>query len=85
MRKYKLNSDNNPKLPSDESIEKQKDFGKLFHEYENFTKRPKKPMYKDPKYFLLLVVLLLLAYLVFEVVNKEGENKGKEPIERVND
>lgn len=83
MKKYKLNTDNNPKLPSDESIEKQKDFGKLFHEYEDFTKRPQKPMYKNPKYFLLLLVVLLLAYLIFEVVNKENEGDNKKGIEQV--
>ena len=66
MKKYKINKENKTKLPSDESLDRQKDFGKLFHEYENFTKRPKKPIYKNPKYFLFLFVIALLAYLLAE-------------------
>lgn len=64
MKKYKINNENKTKLPSDESMDRQKNFGKLFHEYENFTKRPKKPIYKNPKYFLFLFVIALLSYLL---------------------
>ena len=66
MKKYKLNKDKKPVLPSKEKMDKQKDFGKLFHQYENFTKRPKKPIYKDPKYFLFLMIIVVIVYLISE-------------------
>lgn len=66
MKKYKLNKDKKPDLPSKEAMDKQKDFGKLFHEYEKYTKRPKKPIYKDPKYFLFLLIIVMIVYLISE-------------------
>ena len=68
MKKYKINKENELKTPSDESLNKHKDFGKLFSEYENFTKRPKKPIYKNPKYFLFLFLIITLAYILAEYV-----------------
>lgn len=66
MKKYQLNKDKKPSLPSKEAMDKQKDFGKLFHQYENFTKRPKKPIYKDPKYFFFLLLIAAIFYLISE-------------------
>ena len=66
MKKYNLNKDKKPSLPSKKQMAKHKDFGRLFHEYENFTKRPKKPIYKDPKYFLFLFIIAVIVYLISE-------------------
>ena len=66
MKKYKLNKDKSPEIPSKEKMDKHKDFGQLFHSYENFTKRPKKPIYKDPKYFLFLFIIVVIVYLIAE-------------------
>ena len=66
MKKYKLNKDKSPDIPSKKSMDKHKDFGKLFHSYENLTKRPKKPIYKDPKYFLFLFISVVVVYLISE-------------------
>lgn len=73
MKKYRVN--NHSQLPSDERIKSQKqDFGMLFHEYEKVTKRPKKPIYKDPKYFFLLLFIALAAYIIYEF-NSESESE----------
>lgn len=69
MKKYTIH--NEQSSPSDEAITKQKDFGKLLGNYEKVTKRPKKPIYKDPKYLLFIVLLLVLAFVVFEVFDEE--------------
>ncbi|MEN8929124.1 MAG: hypothetical protein ABF242_02395 [Flavobacteriales bacterium] len=66
MKKYQLNKDKSPEIPSKEKRDKHKDFGKLFHSYENFTKRSKKPIYKDPKYFLFLFMIVVIVYLITE-------------------
>jgi hypothetical protein len=70
MKKYKLNTDKQSIIPSNESIKDKKDFGKLLHNYESFTKRPKKPIYKDPKLFLFFIIIGLLAYIIFNEVNE---------------
>lgn len=70
MKKYQLNKDKKPSLPSKEMMGKHKDFGKLFHEYETYTKRPKKPIYKDPKYFLFLFIIVVIVYLISEYSQK---------------
>ena len=70
MKKYKLTKDKKLGLPSKEAMEKQKDFGKLFHHYDNFTKRPKKPIYKDPKYFFFLLIIVAIVYLISEFSQK---------------
>lgn len=70
MKKYKLNKDKKLLSPSKQKMESQKDFGKLFHHYEKFTKRPKKPLYKDPKYFFFLLILVVLAYFISEYAQR---------------
>jgi hypothetical protein len=66
MRKFTLNKDKKSLNPTDEQIKRQKDFSRLHHNYERLTKRGQKPLYRDPKLFMLLLILgimLLLAFL----------------------
>ncbi len=66
MRKFTVNSDKKELNPTDAQIKRHKDFSRLSHDYEKLTKRGKKPLYRDPKMFLFLLVIaiiLLLAYL----------------------
>ncbi|HIP32794.1 MAG TPA: hypothetical protein EYG86_08540 [Crocinitomicaceae bacterium] len=65
MRKFKLNKENKDLSPTEAQIKRQKDFSRLHHDYEKLTKRGKKPLYKDPKLFILLFLLGLIAFLVF--------------------
>ena len=73
MKKYKLNKDYVEKTPTEKETESFKDFGQLTHAYDKVVKRPKKPLYKDPKAFLGLLLIVIIAYLVFEEVRKEGD------------
>lgn len=65
MRKFTLNKDNRELNPTEAQIKRQKDFSRLHHNYENLTKRGKKPLYKDPKMFLLLLIIGVIVLLVF--------------------
>ncbi len=65
MREFKENKDKNTELPSDSVINKYKDFSRLHANYDKVTKRPKKPIYKDPKLFILLLLILLLCIVFF--------------------
>lgn len=64
MKKYKVNNDQ--QKPSKKEVQQYKNFAQLKHQYDRFTKRPKKPFYKDPKLFLGLVVIVIIVYLIFE-------------------
>lgn len=56
-------------VPTDADVARYADFGKLVYNYERMTKPLfKRPLYKDPKTLLVLIVLLLVAYLVSEVM-----------------
>lgn len=62
-------------------IEKHKNFAEVMTSYREIT-RPwyKIPLYKNPKAFLGLVMIVALAFLVFEAVSEEekaAENDGK--------
>ena len=65
MKKFILNKDKKEINPTDEQIKRQKDFSRLHHDYEKLTKRSKRPLYKDPKLFMLLFILGLVLFLVF--------------------
>lgn len=65
MRKFSLNTDKKNTSPTDEQIKRQKDFARLHHEYEKLTKRGKKPLYRDPKLFMLLFIIGIVLLLMF--------------------
>ena len=65
MRKFELNKDQNKIEPSKEQLQRHKDFSRLSHDYERLTKRSKKPLYRDPKLWMLLFIIALVMYLVF--------------------
>lgn len=82
MKKYKLNKDNKNE-PTPAQLKKYKDFSTVAHNYERLTKRPKKPLYKDPKLFILLVLIGLIFLLVFmESDKEEGDKKQKDNTEQ---
>lgn len=64
MRKFSINTDKNLE-PTDEQIKRQKDFSRLHHDYERLTKRGKKTIYRDPKLYLLFVIIGVILLLLF--------------------
>lgn len=65
MRKFKRTSKENHAEPTKEQMAKYKDFATLSHQYERIAKRPKKPIYKDPKLFLFLLIIGIVFLLLF--------------------
>ena len=75
MKKHRINKEDD--LPSDEEISNYKDFGKLSHSYDKVTKRPKRPLYKDPKAFLGLLLIVIVVYIVsLDDENEQGQVEG---------
>jgi len=65
MRKFSINKEKKNLEPTEAQIKRQKDFSRLHHEYERLTKRGKKPIYRDPKLYLLIVLIGIILFLIF--------------------
>jgi hypothetical protein len=65
MRKFQRKTNEKSAEPTKEQMVRYKDFASLSHQYERLAKRPKRPLYKDPKLFLLLLIIGLMFLLVF--------------------
>jgi hypothetical protein len=65
MRKFELNKTNKKIEPTKEQINRQKDFARLHHQYEQLTKRGKKPLYRDWKRLLFWTMIGVIVYLIF--------------------
>ena len=65
MRKFTVNKEQKKLTPTEEQIKRQKDFARLHHDYEKIMKRGKKPLYRDPKLFMLLLIIGIIFLLIF--------------------
>lgn len=59
--------------PSDAELARYRDAKRLVHAYEKAVRRPRRPLYRDPKAFLALLLIVLLAWLL------SGDHKRPEP------
>ena len=77
----------NPDKPSDTEIEVLRDFNALRTNYqEALHNLHRKPIYKNPKFFIVLLIILLIAYLLSEVREKpERSTDGKHIEEPIGD
>ena len=71
MRKYKINRDTERKLPPHAVSDKFKDFDKIRMQHSDITKRPKQPLYKNKKLFMLLILIAVVAWVVSESIEEE--------------
>ncbi|TND05560.1 MAG: hypothetical protein FD123_3640 [Bacteroidetes bacterium] len=78
MSKYKFRIDK-PE-PSDESINRHKDFSKVHASHQRMTKPLyKTPLYKNPKVFLVLLLILLLVYVIAEYTAGKMKKEDRKP------
>lgn len=69
--RYRITPEGRGPEPSDAELLRYKDSGKLLHNYQrarNLLHR--RPVYKDPKAFLVLLLIVLLAWLISESTEK---------------
>jgi hypothetical protein len=69
-QRYRIAPQGAPRI-SDADIARHKDARRLVFNYQRAVARPKLPLYKDPKAFIALLIIVLLAIFVAEVVDKE--------------
>jgi hypothetical protein len=74
-RKYKLK--NKSEIISDEEINRYKNYESLISKYNIVSKQIyKKPLYKNPKIFLFLLLVALIAWILSGLPGKDdSENK----------
>lgn len=65
MRKFEVHKKNEKIEPTKEQINRQKDFARLHHQYEQLTKRGKKPLYRDPKMLLFWIIIAIILFIAF--------------------
>ncbi len=58
---------------NERQIDAHRDPKRLLFNYHRAVARPKRPLYKDPRSFIALLIIVLLAILITEVVEKERE------------
>lgn len=79
MKKYQLQKGKLREL-KEEDISRHKNFKRLRANYEQLTKRPRKPLYKDPKALLGLLFIILILWLLLEEAKKDETNgQGANP------
>ncbi|MCB9165311.1 MAG: hypothetical protein H6592_12940 [Flavobacteriales bacterium] len=64
-RRYRITPEGGQQ-PTDAEIARYRDPKRLLYNYTRAVQRPQKPLYRDPKAFLILLLIVLLAYLISE-------------------
>jgi hypothetical protein len=77
MKNYKINRTDPKETPSSETIAKYKNFAQLSHEYDRLVKRPKVPIYKDKRTFIVLLIIALAAYIIAEFDDRRNDEDQK--------
>lgn len=65
MRKFSINREKKDLEPSEEQLNRHKEFSRLHHEYERLTKRGEKHIFRDPKLYLLIFIVGIILFLIF--------------------
>jgi len=70
-RQYRISPEGRGADPGVEEILRYRDAGKLLHNYQRaLLQVHRKPLYKDPKSFLVIILIVLLAWFISEVAEK---------------
>lgn len=78
---YKIRVDQ--PVPSDEQIDRHRDFDSVLDNYRTLTDPLyRRPLYKNPRTFLGLLLILVIGFLVFEAVEEE-EKEARDTTEQV--
>jgi len=68
--RFRISPEGPGREPSDDELRRYRDSGKLIHNYQQARDRLRRPIYKDPKAFLVLLLIALVAWLVSQSTGK---------------
>lgn len=70
--RYRITREGRGPEPTDAELLRYRDSGKLLHNYQRARDLlHRRPLYKDPKSFLVLLLIVLLAWLISETSEKQ--------------
>lgn len=79
-KEYRIGREKGSPAPEEQDVSRYKDVGKLMYAYQRATQPLyKRPLYKDPKAFLAILIIVLLAILLADVADREPSNTGPDP------
>lgn len=83
--RYRITPEGRSSEPSEQELARYRDPKRLVYNYQIARDRfHKKPLYKDPKAFLALLLIILVALLIAEAAEKErAEQQQADPEEQV--
>ncbi len=82
-KRYRISPEGRGPEPSGEEVRRYKDSARLLYNYQQAkTLMHRKPLYRDPKAFIALVILVLLAVLLSEISDRNEPPVEPPPSER---
>ncbi|MCB0763790.1 MAG: hypothetical protein R2815_00995 [Flavobacteriales bacterium] len=82
--RYRISPEGRADEPTDAEIGKYRDAERLRYNYHKASELlHRRPLYKDPKAFIALVVIVLLALFIAEVLDKETPGSTPQQDERI--
>ncbi|HEX2615918.1 MAG TPA: hypothetical protein VHL57_00170 [Flavobacteriales bacterium] len=71
-QRYRISPESGRERLSDADVARYRDGARLLHNYQKAARMMhRKPLYKDPRAFLALLIIVLIAILVAEAVDKD--------------
>lgn len=70
--RYRISPEGRPAEPTDEELASYRDTKRLQYNYQRAARSlHRRPLYRDPKAFLALLLIVLLAWFLSEVVERD--------------
>lgn len=81
--RYRISPQGQGPEPTDADLRRYRDHGRLLHNYARARDMlHRRPLYRDPKAFLVLLLIVLLAWLVSETEGRKDDDGTTAPSEQ---
>ncbi len=80
-RQYRISPQGRGTPPTEVEIARYRDPKRLLFNYQKAVRRPQRPLYKDPKAFIALLLIVLLAWFLSEASDRHPKTTAPEPTE----
>jgi hypothetical protein len=81
-RIYRITPEGAGQQPSDAEIARYRDPKRLIYNYTKAVQRPERPLYRDPKAFLVLLLIVLFAIYISERSGDRDHRPSEDPAQR---
>lgn len=81
-RQYRISPQGRGMPPTEAEIATYRDPDRLLFNYQKAVRRPQRPLYKDPKAFIGLLLIVLLAWFISEAGDHRPAPPTQKPTEK---